>query len=143
MSIKKIAIRRALQSDTESIHDLFRLVYPGPEHDTFVKVKLAGSFSDISKLNMCVAIIDGSVVGTASVQDGVMEHVMVHPEHRRSRVATMMFVWIKPDGNMRLTLMSTNDAAIKFYTRMGMIKNLVSHHTGRDGKEYSLVQYTY
>ena len=95
---KQIAIRRATADDSRAIHDIVLRAlretnardYPASVIDRLVSTLPEKVASTLDTSHAFVAIVDGKVVGTASLSGDTVKSVFVHPDHQRGGVATKL-----------------------------------------------------
>ena len=95
---RQIAIRRATADDSPAVHDIaLRALletnardYPASVIDRLVLTLPVRVASNLDTWHSFVAIVDGRVVGTASLSDDTVKSVFVHPDYQRVGVATKL-----------------------------------------------------
>ena len=92
-----------------------------PHVHSFVSVERWMRESVIPRQQVWVAEIDGALVGYASLCDGFLTNLYVHPSHQRRGIGAALLNEVKsatPDG-FRFWVFEANQAAIRFYERHG------------------------
>jgi ribosomal protein S18 acetylase RimI-like enzyme len=92
-----------------------------PYVHSFVSVEKWMRESGIPRQHVWVAEIDGAVVGYASLYDGFLTNLYVHPSNQCRGIGTALLTEVKsaaPDG-FRFWVFEANQAAIRFYERHG------------------------
>jgi N-acetylglutamate synthase-like GNAT family acetyltransferase len=98
MPRKQIAIRRATADDSRAVHDIVLRAlretnardYPASVIDRLVSTLPEKVASNLDTSDAFVAIVDGRVVGTASLSGHTVKSVFVHPDYQRGGVATRL-----------------------------------------------------
>ena len=95
---KQIAIRRATADDSQAVYELVLRAlretnardYPASVIDRLVLTLPEKIASNLDSWHAFVAIVDGRVVGTASLSGHTVKSVFVHPDYQRCGVATKL-----------------------------------------------------
>ena len=95
---KQIAIRRATADDSQAVYELVLRAlretnardYPASVIDRLVLTLPEKIASNLDSWHAFVAIVDGRVVGTASLSGHTVKSVFVHPDYKRGGVATRL-----------------------------------------------------
>jgi GNAT superfamily N-acetyltransferase len=95
---KQIAIRRATADDSRDVREIVLQAlretnapdYPASVIDRLVLTLPEKVASNLETLHAFVAIVDGRVVGTASLSGHTVKSVFVHPDYQRGGVATKL-----------------------------------------------------
>jgi ribosomal protein S18 acetylase RimI-like enzyme len=118
-------IRRASPGDFARLAELhvlarYDMAYL-PHVHSFVSVERWMRESVIPRQHVWVAEIDGTVVGYASLYEGFLTNLYVHPSHQRRGIGAALLTEVKsatPDG-FRFWVFQANRDAIRFYERHG------------------------
>lgn len=95
---KQIAIRRATMDDSPAVHEVVLRAlretnardYPASVIDRLVLTLPEKVASNLDTWHAFVAIVDGRLVGTASLSGDTVKSVFVHPDYQRGGVATKL-----------------------------------------------------
>jgi ribosomal protein S18 acetylase RimI-like enzyme len=92
-----------------------------PHVHSFTSVETWMREAVVPRQHVWVAELDGAVVGYASLHDGFLTNLYVHPSHQRDGIGAALLTEVKksaPDG-FRFWVFEANEAAIRFYERHG------------------------
>jgi ribosomal protein S18 acetylase RimI-like enzyme len=92
-----------------------------PHVHSFISVEKWMRETVIPRQQVWVAEIDGAVVGYASLYEGFLTNLYVHPSHQRRGIGGALLTEVKksaPDG-FRFWVFQANRDAIRFYERHG------------------------
>jgi ribosomal protein S18 acetylase RimI-like enzyme len=92
-----------------------------PKLHSFASVETWMRETVLPRQRVWVADIDGEVVGYASLGDGFLSNLYVHPRHQRSGIGSALFAEVKKfasDG-FKFWVFEANREAIRFYERHG------------------------
>jgi len=98
MPEKQITIRRATANDSRAVYEIVLRAlhetnardYPASVIDRLVLTLPEKVASNLDTWHAFVAIVDGRVVGTASLSGHTVKSVFVHPDYQRGGVATKL-----------------------------------------------------
>lgn len=94
----QIAIRRSTTDDSGSVHEIVLRAlqetnatdYPASVIDRLILTLPEKVASNLDTWHAFVALVDGRVVGTASLSGHTVKSVFVHPDYQRRGVATKL-----------------------------------------------------
>ena len=127
---KQVAIRRATANDLQAVHDIVLQAlretnardYPASVIDRLVLTLPETVASNLEKWHAFVAIVDGRVVGTASLSGHTVKSVFVHPDYQRSGVATKLMGAVENAAlaqSVRALNVQSSITAQLFYAKLG------------------------
>ncbi|MCK1491046.1 GNAT family N-acetyltransferase [Bradyrhizobium sp. 180] len=130
MPRKQIAIRRATVDDCRAVHDIVLRAlletnakdYPGSVIDRLVLTLPEKVASNLAAWHAFVAIVDGRVVGTASLSGDTVKSVFVHPDYQRRGVATKLMGAVENTAlaqSVRALNVQSSTTALPFYAKWG------------------------
>lgn len=126
----QIAIRRATADESPAVHDIVLRAlresnardYPASVIDRLVLTLPEKVASNLSTWHAFVAIVDGRVVGTASLQGDTVKSVFVHPDYQRGGVATKLMDAVENVAlaqSIRALNVQSSITAQPFYAKRG------------------------
>jgi N-acetylglutamate synthase-like GNAT family acetyltransferase len=127
---KEIAIRRATADDSRAVHDIVLRAlretnardYPASVIDRLVSTLPETVASNLETWHAFVAIVDGRVVGTASLSGHTVKSVFVHPDYQRGGVATKLMGAVENTAlaqSVRALNVQSSISAQSFYAMQG------------------------
>ncbi|WP_194389230.1 GNAT family N-acetyltransferase [Bradyrhizobium sp. CCBAU 51765] len=127
---KQIAIRRATADDCHAVHDIVLRAlretnardYPASVIDRLVLTLPEKVASNLEGWHAFVAIVDGRVVGTASLSGDTVKSVFVHPDHQRGGIATKLMGAVENVAlaqSIRALNVQSSITAQPFYAKWG------------------------
>ena len=127
---KQIAIRRATAGDLRAVHEIVLRAlretnardYPAPVIDRLVLTLPEKVSSNLETWHAFVAIVDGLIVGTASLSGDTVKSVFVHPDYQRGGVATKLMDAIEKLAlaqSVRALNVQSSITAQPFYAKRG------------------------
>ena len=127
---KQIAIRRAAAGDSRAVHEIVLQAlletnardYPAPVIDRLVLTLPEKVASNLETWHAFVAIVDGRVVGTASLSGHTVKSVFVHPDYQRGGVATKLMGAVENAAlaqSVRSLNVQSSNTAQPFYAMWG------------------------
>jgi N-acetylglutamate synthase-like GNAT family acetyltransferase len=127
---KQIAIRRATADDLPTVHDIVLRAlretnakdYPGSVINRLVLTLPEKISSNLETWHAFVAIVDGRVVGTASLSGDTVKSVFVDPDYQRSGVATKLMSAVENVAlaqSVRALNVQSSITAQPFYAKWG------------------------
>src|SRR5689334_14885529 len=98
MLLAQIAIRRATADDSRAVRDIVLRAlrdtnardYPASVIDRLASTLPEKVASSLDAGHAFVAMVDGQIVGTASLSGHTVKSVFVHPDYQRGGVATKL-----------------------------------------------------
>ncbi|MGA7803480.1 GNAT family N-acetyltransferase [Bradyrhizobium sp.] len=126
----KIVIRRAMAADAKAVHQIVLAAlrktnakdYPPSVIDRLVLTLPDKVASNLETWCAFVAIVDGGVVGTGSLDGQTVSSVYVHPDYQRRGIATRLMDAVEHAANAqsRGTLRVQSSVTAKpFYAKRG------------------------
>jgi len=130
MQKKQISIRRAGADDARAVHEIvlgaLREInardYPASVIDRLASTLPEKVASNLDRWHAFVAIVDGRIVGTASLSGHTVRSVFVHPDYQRGGVATKLMGAVERAAlaqSVRSLTVQSSITAQPFYTRRG------------------------
>jgi ribosomal protein S18 acetylase RimI-like enzyme len=92
-----------------------------PHVHSFTSVEKWMRETVLPRQHVWVAVVDGDVVGYASLHDGFLTNLYVHPSHQRDGIGAALLTEVKKfasDG-FKFWVFEANQDAIRFYERHG------------------------
>ena len=127
---KQIAIRRATADDCRAVHDIVLRAlretnakdYPASVINRLILTLPEKVASNLDAWHSFVAIVDGRVVGTASLSGDTVKSVFVHPDYQRRGVATKLMGAVENAAlaqSVRALNVQSSITALPFYAKWG------------------------
>jgi ribosomal protein S18 acetylase RimI-like enzyme len=126
----EILIRHASAADAEAVHDIVLSAlretnardYPSSVIDRLVLTLPDKVASNLERWCAFVAVVNGRVVGTGSLNGQTISSVYIHPDHQRRGIATKLMDAVentaKAQGQRTLSVQSSITAK-PFYAKRG------------------------
>ena len=126
----EIVIRRATAADAEAVHEIVLLAlretnardYPSSVIDRLILTLPDKVVSNLETWCAFVAIVNGRVVGTGSLNGQTVSSVYVHPEYQGRRIASKLMDAVEnvaSSQSLRTLSVQSSVTATPFYAKRG------------------------
>jgi GNAT superfamily N-acetyltransferase len=125
--VAQTEIRRATAADARAVHEIVMLAlretnardYPASVIDRLILTLPERIASKLEEWLAYVALVDGQVVGTASLNGQTVSSVFVHPDYQRRGIGTKLMDAVEQAAQSNSLGVQTSITAQPFYAKRG------------------------